>query len=382
MNRFDGRKLFGASLCAALLMLSAPGAAQDATDVGPAVPQTRPVYEGLEAIKDALKGSWRAETSETNPETGETGGTIWMHISDIEVDGFNDTLYVERAWESHLHHPFAQTIFQVYRFKGEPRLRTLSFRRGSERADVLSGLWTVPDAMPLVRQSDLIATLDFEITSSEGGTYSGRTPHPYPTAEGGAVLMRSEFRVEGTTLRTMDTGIAADGSTAWHSNEGDGYTWRRAEADIRVDRADDGLIFIDYAGWDGREGSRGDVAFIDYVGQTGDNYVFWSAASAGTLARVMLPINVSPEGVNRALQGIREGMIRRVVVPPALGYGEQQAGQIPPNSTLYYLFECVRMEEGESKVDEGGDPGDQAGGAGDEGGAGGEEESGGGGGGA
>jgi hypothetical protein len=96
----------------------------------------------------------------------------------------------------------------------------------------------------------------------------------------------------------------------------------------------------------------------------------------------MLPINVSPEGVNRALQGIREGMIRRVVVPPALGYGEQQAGQIPPNSTLYYLFECVRMEEGESKVDEGGDPGDQAGGAGDEGGAGGEEESGGGGGGA
>jgi len=372
--------VLGGAVCAGLMTFSG-ATAQDA--VGPAaaaVAEPRPVDQGLVAIMDALKGSWKAQTSETNPETGERGGTMWMHISDIEVEGFGHTLYVERAWESHLHRPFGQTIFQLYRFEGEPRLRTLSFRRGTERASVLAGLWNVPEAMPLILQSDVIATLDFEVRGSSG-TYTGRTPHPYPTAEGGAVLMNSEFRVDGDQLQTADAGIAPDGSVAWSSNLGDGYTWERAETAIRVTEHDDGLIFIDYAGWDGREGSRGDVAFIDYLGQTGDNFVFWSAVTSGSLARVMLPINVSPEGVNRALQGIREGMIRRVVVPPALGYGDRQAGQIPPNTTLYYLFECVRIEEGESKVDDsagGAEGGDTASGGG---GSGGSEEVGSGGGG-
>ncbi|MCB9796241.1 MAG: FKBP-type peptidyl-prolyl cis-trans isomerase [Alphaproteobacteria bacterium] len=45
------------------------------------------------------------------------------------------------------------------------------------------------------------------------------------------------------------------------------------------------------------------------------------------------------------VEGMRVGEKRALVVPPALGYGSQGAGRIPPNSTLHFQVELVETKD-------------------------------------
>jgi FKBP-type peptidyl-prolyl cis-trans isomerase FkpA len=49
-------------------------------------------------------------------------------------------------------------------------------------------------------------------------------------------------------------------------------------------------------------------------------------------------------GFSQGTTGMRVGGIRRVTVPPSLGYGSQGSGQtIPPNATLIFEIELVSI---------------------------------------
>jgi FKBP-type peptidyl-prolyl cis-trans isomerase len=61
-----------------------------------------------------------------------------------------------------------------------------------------------------------------------------------------------------------------------------------------------------------------------------------SSEEAGEPARLLLGAGMVTEGLDRGLLGMRPGGVRRVVVPPALGYGASGKDDIRPGATIIY----------------------------------------------
>ena len=84
---------------------------------------------------------------------------------------------------------------------------------------------------------------------------------------------------------------------------------------------------------------RNDLVRVDYEGALTDGTVFDSSFSRGqpyvTTAEQVVP------GWTEALQRMKVGDEWMLYVPPALGYGEQDQGEIPPNSVLVFRIKLL-----------------------------------------
>jgi len=303
---------------------------------------------------DMLAGSWRTVEAVSDAEGGSTH--IFMHIAPVGLIDLDDAFYVELARADATHEPYRQAIFQLYDHAGMLRLRTYEFRNVPGIAPTLVGLWTAPEAFPQLRSTDLIATLDVELEQAPGGGFRGSTPYPYPTGVGGAVNMTSAIDLTPARLVTTDRGYAADGSIAWGQNDEASYTFERTQPDIHARVLDGGLIIIDFkapkdtpAAEDGADVTvayKGWVQNLDAPVATGT--LFDSTdRQGGRPFTFPLPGRLI-DGWNKGIPGATVGTIRRLVIPPQMGYGERGAagGQIPPNATLFFEVEILNVRKG------------------------------------
>ena len=112
-----------------------------------------------------------------------------------------------------------------------------------------------------------------------------------------------------------------------------------AHAGAKVDQ----LEVRDVKVGDGEEIAAGDTAIVDYYGtiyQTGRRF-----DSSWDRGREPLEIRIDNGGVIagwwQGIPGMRVGGRRTLVIPPALGYGDQPQGGIPANSTLFFTVDLL-----------------------------------------
>jgi len=111
-------------------------------------------------------------------------------------------------------------------------------------------------------------------------------------------------------------------------------------------RSETGLFTLDLAEGSGDPARAGVGVRVHYTGWLPDGTTFDSSRDGEPLSFALGAGRVIP-GWDEGVAGMRVGGKRRLVIPPALAYGEQgYPGAIPPNATLVFEVELLEIIPG------------------------------------
>ncbi len=88
----------------------------------------------------------------------------------------------------------------------------------------------------------------------------------------------------------------------------------------------------------------GDTVSIHYAGTLEDGTPFDNSYDRGEPFETPIGAGQVIKGWDLGVVGMKVGGKRRLTIPPELGYGEQDKGNIPPNSTLIFDVELMEIK--------------------------------------
>jgi len=96
---------------------------------------------------------------------------------------------------------------------------------------------------------------------------------------------------------------------------------------------------------------NGDMLSMHYTGTLEDGKKFDSSYDRSEPFKFQIGVGQVIKGWEEGVLGMCVGEKRRLIVPPALGYGDQGAGDIiPGGATLFFDVELISTEEGPTPV--------------------------------
>jgi FKBP-type peptidyl-prolyl cis-trans isomerase FkpA len=105
-----------------------------------------------------------------------------------------------------------------------------------------------------------------------------------------------------------------------------------------------GLQYEDLEVGDGATAEAGNTVFVHYTGWLEDGTKFDSSLDRGTPFDFILGTGNVIQGWDEGVAGMKVGGVRKLVIPPELGYGPSGAGNvIPPNATLIFEVELLEV---------------------------------------
>lgn len=134
---------------------------------------------------------------------------------------------------------------------------------------------------------------------------------------------------------------APPASTAPPSNSGP--SGPSAKLGAKAVKLPSGLQYEDLVVGTGAEAKNGTSLEVHYTGTLTDGTKFDSSKDRNEPFQMTLPGQVI-EGWNQGIPGMKVGGKRKLVIPPALGYGDQGQGSIPPGSTLVFEVELLKVK--------------------------------------
>lgn len=106
-------------------------------------------------------------------------------------------------------------------------------------------------------------------------------------------------------------------------------------------RTSSGLYVLVLEEGEGPQAAARDSVTVDYTGWLSDGTVF----DIGSVPQYELGVGLVVAGFDEGVIGMRVGERRRIIIPPALGFGNQQVGIIPPGSILIFNIELTSLIE-------------------------------------
>ena len=110
-------------------------------------------------------------------------------------------------------------------------------------------------------------------------------------------------------------------------------------------KTESGLKYKDLAVGDGKEAKPHDIVTVHYTGTLTNGKKFDS--SWDDRKPLTRPLDELIKGWQEGIPGMKVGGKRKLVIPPELGYGNEAAGQIPPNSVLIFEVELMDVTSAE-----------------------------------
>lgn len=113
-------------------------------------------------------------------------------------------------------------------------------------------------------------------------------------------------------------------------------------------RAANGLAYQDVQVGTGAVAESGTTASVRYAGYLSNGTRFDDNLAAGD---ALLPVAIGTAttgvrtvpGFEQGITGMRVGGVRKIVIPPALGYGARGSGPIPGNAVIVFDVELVSV---------------------------------------
>jgi len=104
------------------------------------------------------------------------------------------------------------------------------------------------------------------------------------------------------------------------------------------------LRYVDLLTGAGVEPHDGQTVVVHFTGWLADGTQFDSSRVRGKPFGFQLGSRQVIKGWDEGVRGLRVGGKRRLIVPPALGYGPRGlAGIVPPDATLTFDIELLRV---------------------------------------
>tara|TARA_Y100001968_G_scaffold310895_1_gene332276 strand:- start:222 stop:698 length:477 start_codon:yes stop_codon:yes gene_type:complete len=105
-----------------------------------------------------------------------------------------------------------------------------------------------------------------------------------------------------------------------------------------------GFFICDLVMGKGRTASEKDYIFVEYIGENLNGIEFDSSYGRPSFFAFNIGEGKVIKGWDQGVKNMKEGGIRKLIIPPELAYGSQNKGEeIPPNSTLVFLVHLLKV---------------------------------------
>ena len=112
----------------------------------------------------------------------------------------------------------------------------------------------------------------------------------------------------------------------------------------RMTRTSSGLYLQDVRTGVGDEANTGDTIRLLYAGYLPDGTLVEAILDADRTPPFVLGAGRTIPGWEEGIPGMRVGGVRKLVIPPALGFGPSGRAPVPPNAVLVFDLELLSAE--------------------------------------